>query len=453
MDAPLANSELKQIEAFEIRAPLILPNTEPCSVTLAHEYLFNNYGHPFVGEFNPVDTAECGSEWSDVILTLDAYVDGRQFDRTGAVWIGGLELLRFTTAEPSGSPQTHWSVQKQVVSSSPLLRSIQPVVINLDNIVDQTYTGIFNVSVKLDFYRSDHKLADVPDLIFPVSASTTTSSWFTLPSSQDPFGVGGEISALPSNAIKAEVEVFLSGHSNDEFWYTNVPDDLANQTAGFFGGGSLKELQIRIDEHLVAVDYPFPTIYTGGINPLLWRPLVAIHAFDVPSTKYDVTPCLPLFFDSAKPSAHRLSFNITPSANFFWFITGNLRVWTDGPPIYNYKKYPFVGKVTQLQVASSSPNVQAHNETSFQFNLSTTVPSLSSTLEGWIKRRDGSQVLTRVSRELSFSNNLQIDDESNIVDQNTAIKEEISQLVNPLFTKQGVDSHIHVSFSEVSFHL
>lgn len=40
--------------------------------------------------------------------------------------------------------------------------------------------------------------------------------------------------------------------------------------------------------------YPFPVIYTGGANPLLWRPLASLRAFDVPSAFIDVSPFLPL---------------------------------------------------------------------------------------------------------------------------------------------------------------
>jgi len=40
--------------------------------------------------------------------------------------------------------------------------------------------------------------------------------------------------------------------------------------------------------------YPFPVIYTGGANPLLWRPLASLRAFDVPSAFIDVSPFLPM---------------------------------------------------------------------------------------------------------------------------------------------------------------
>jgi hypothetical protein len=42
------------------------------------------------------------------------------------------------------------------------------------------------------------------------------------------------------------------------------------------------------------VVHPFPVIYTGGANPLLWRPLASLRAFDIPSMYLDLTPFLPM---------------------------------------------------------------------------------------------------------------------------------------------------------------
>ena len=47
-----------------------------------------------------------------------------------------------------------------------------------------------------------------------------------------------------------------------------------------------KELQVRIDGRLVAAGWPVVTIYTGGVNPLLWRPL-----FGYVSVWKSVKPC------------------------------------------------------------------------------------------------------------------------------------------------------------------
>jgi hypothetical protein len=50
---------------------------------------------------------------------------------------------------------------------------------------------------------------------------------------------------------------------------------------------------------------PFPLIFTGGITPFLWRPIVGIGALNAPTYTIDVTPFIPLFVDG---QAHNISF-------------------------------------------------------------------------------------------------------------------------------------------------
>jgi len=40
-----------------------------------------------------------------------------------------------------------------------------------------------------------------------------------------------------------------------------------------------------------------PLLFTGGVDPGLWRPIVGIEAFDLPSFDVVVTPWFPLLCD------------------------------------------------------------------------------------------------------------------------------------------------------------
>ncbi|CAE7202752.1 unnamed protein product, partial [Symbiodinium necroappetens] len=51
--------------------------------------------------------------WSQVVLMFDGHVRGVQFDRFGAVWFRGVELLRTTTPEPSPSG-IEWHVERDI---------------------------------------------------------------------------------------------------------------------------------------------------------------------------------------------------------------------------------------------------------------------------------------------------------------------------------------------------
>jgi uroporphyrinogen decarboxylase len=116
-----------------------------------------------------------------------------------------------------------------------------------------------------------------------------------------------------------------------------------------YGGGPFKEIQLYLNNVLIAVDYPFPTIYTGGINPLLWRPVVAIGAYSVPSIQFDITPVLPLLMTTP---VSELKVNVTFSANPFWLTTPNLLVWVDHE---KDPADPFEGKIERLDVNGATP--------------------------------------------------------------------------------------------------
>ncbi|PLW24660.1 hypothetical protein PCASD_07595 [Puccinia coronata f. sp. avenae] len=101
----------------------------------------------------------------------------------------------------------------------------------------------------------------------------------------------------------AYLELFASGSGQEEFWYTNVPDEykpkLDPQNRGdVTGKGPFREVQVWIDNLLAGVAYPLPVIYTGGILLSWWRPIAAIGAFDSPTYVIDISPFIPLLSDS-----------------------------------------------------------------------------------------------------------------------------------------------------------
>ena len=85
--------------------------------------------------------------------------------------------------------------------------------------------------------------------------------------------------SVPGNDFtRAELRVFASGHGCEEFWYGNVPDPAPK---GQCGGGAFRAIEILIDGQVAGLSFPFPVLYTGGENPLLWHPLTGIMSFDV----------------------------------------------------------------------------------------------------------------------------------------------------------------------------
>ncbi|MGW3463690.1 peptide-N4-asparagine amidase, partial [Streptomyces olivaceoviridis] len=127
--------------------PVDRPHTKSCQVTLA-DARFRDFT-PYRGAYTP--PKGCGDRWSKVVLRLDGEVKGRQYDRLGYLHVGGVEILRTSTPEPSPDGIA-WHVEKDVTRYSDTFRTAQDVEMLIGNVVDDTYTGVIDVHVTLTFY-------------------------------------------------------------------------------------------------------------------------------------------------------------------------------------------------------------------------------------------------------------------------------------------------------------
>ncbi|KAG9445915.1 hypothetical protein H6P81_012043 [Aristolochia fimbriata] len=323
---------------FEVTRPIQVPKTKPCSyVILQHDFGFTYGKPPVTAPYTP--PTECPSQnFSKVVMEWTATCKGRQFDRIFGVWLGGVELLRSCTAEPRASGIV-WTVEKDITKYSSLLKTPQTLAVHLANLVDKTYTGIYHVNITFHFYpaeeeEEEHKQSpnsasyfDSPaDLILPISRNLPLNDglWFVVENSTD---TQLKQFQVPRNTYRAVLEVFVSFHSNDEFWYTNPPDEYikANNLSGVPGKGSFREVVVSLDGKTVGAVWPFTVIYTGGVNPLLWRPISGIGSFDLPVYDMEITPFLGNVLDG-KP--HEFGFGVTNGLNV-WFIDANLHLWLD----------------------------------------------------------------------------------------------------------------------------
>jgi len=175
------------------------------------------------------------------------------------------------------------------------------------------YTGVIYINTTISFYGYEH-LEEPPSPSSPQRLRTNLAvvtdkrsdflkTGLPLPSSPPltvPFGnaplggiwgpmtVSGErsihynVSWPQTNIARGYIDVYASAHQCEEFWYTNLPDDHAEEW-DFCGGGAYREIQAHIGDLLAGAVYPFTVLYTGGVNPLLWRPLTGIMSFDIPA--------------------------------------------------------------------------------------------------------------------------------------------------------------------------
>ncbi|TYJ48359.1 hypothetical protein E1A91_A01G056300v1 [Gossypium mustelinum] len=414
---PLTNATILPTLFFEVTKPINVPTTTPCTLSvLQHDFGFT-YGKPPVLA-NYSFPSDCPyQEFSKIVLEWNATCKGRQFDRIFGVWLSGVELLRSCTAEPRATGII-WSVKKDITRYSSLLLSnkTQTFAVYMGNLVDKTYTGVYHVNVTLYFYPAVEKMnlyeekarnlgsgfGSKADLIIPFSLDLPLNDglWYEIENSTD---VKVKEFEIPQNVYRAVLEVYVSFHENDEFWYGNLPNEYiaANNLTGFAGNGPFREVVVSLDDEVVGAIWPFTVVYTGGINPLLWRPISGIGSFDLPTYDIEISPFLGSLLDGKK---HKLSFGVTNALNV-WYIDANLHLWLDS----NSAKTE--GKLLQHKVAplavSSVLDFKGLNGTF----VTKTSRFVSST--GWVKSTYGT-VTTESIQDLRYSNSMLMGKDGNL---------------------------------------
>mmetsp|Transcript_32337 Transcript_32337/g.77337 ORF Transcript_32337/g.77337 Transcript_32337/m.77337 type:complete len:614 (+) Transcript_32337:16-1857(+) len=329
---------------------------EPCAVLMPIVGAnLTGYGQVVRGRLDP---PAC-REWAQVVVHFDAAVKGVQFDRFGAVWFRGVELLRTTTPEPSPSG-IHWHVQRDVTEFQQLFLESGEMMLMIPNIVDATYTGAIMVNVSVAFYPGEG-----PDVtVVPLqNASGRTNPLDAI--SYD--GASSQVNLVKLGTVsptRIRLDLFASGHGCEEFWYTNVPGTDA--PPGVCAGGSYREILVYVDGMLAGACFPFPVIYSGGINPLLWRPLAGIVSFDLPPYEFDLTPFAGLLTDGATHNITVQVWGNNPTGN--WFLDPVLLVEHGdggivGGKVYGATKAPHVTEVVMnLSNGSTVQRMQGQHE-------------------------------------------------------------------------------------------
>ncbi|WP_373559666.1 peptide-N4-asparagine amidase [Streptomyces sp. TLI_55] len=295
-------------------APAIsTPHTKSCSVTIAQAQ-FKDFT-PYTGTYAPPTGCGTAGRWSKVVLRMDGSVKGRQYDRLGYLDIGGVQVFRTSTPEPS-QDGINWSVEKDVTEYEKTLSSAQSVDMLIGNVVNDTYTGVLDVKVTLTFYAPEPgRTPSAPDRVIPLSDgdSVTTGASLTTPRN--------------STRILAEVYATGSGGGCEEFWYSVVTPSASYSCEGG-DDGPYREVRVSIDGKVAGIASPYPNVWTGGWSPYLWSVIPAPHAFDVRPLEFDLTPFAGLLNDGR---AHKVDVSVVgvPSGQTGWSAPTNILVWQD----------------------------------------------------------------------------------------------------------------------------
>ncbi|KAI0425408.1 peptide N-acetyl-beta-D-glucosaminyl asparaginase amidase A-domain-containing protein [Xylaria sp. FL1042] len=313
-------------------------DASPCSVVLMEHTFENSYGAPYITAYVP---PPC--EFDHVVINFTTVVKGRQYDRTGVMYLGDNEVWRTSTAEPTNYG-IRWEWLKDMTPFVSLWKQPQILVFDLENIVDSTYTGLLNTTLTATFFNATAKGNQGPaDLIIPISQRIGTSggkpSQFVYPGQP----AVNTVTDFPRNANRAVFTVDVKGQGNEEFWWSNVPQSAASAFAATYGAypgySPFREVQVVIDGHLAGVTWPYPVIYTGGVVPQLNRPVVGVQAFDILEHEIDVSPFLPLLCDGKTHTFEikilgllddgKSSARLSNTTDDEWYVTGKIFVWLD----------------------------------------------------------------------------------------------------------------------------
>lgn len=315
----------------------IIPSTAPsCQSTLVEYSFASSYGQPYVGSYTPPSCQFNRISWNLTVVSA-----GKQFDRLGTVSFGDVELFRTSTAEPTKTGIT-WTYIKDMTSFLSLFKTSQTIIFDLGNVINDIYTAPFNVTLTAAFFTAPDSVVPA-DLVIPVSnrqGSASQPSYFRFPNET----AANDIT-LPQNVKKAVFTIAATGQALEEFWWGNVlqsqVDTFGSDNSSLPGYSPFREIQLYIDGLLAGVAWPWPVIFTGGVVPGLWRPIVGIDAFDLREDEIDITPWLGLLCDGKSHNfAIRVS-GLNDSSNGAatlsnttlddWYLAGKIFLWLDNP--------------------------------------------------------------------------------------------------------------------------
>ncbi|SCU96287.1 LAFA_0G05512g1_1 [Lachancea sp. 'fantastica'] len=351
-------------ESFEITVEQLPEEPPVFSQRLLQHSFADSWGKPVTKSFTPF--AE--SDYDSIVLELTTNVSGRQYDRLLHVFIGDVNVWRSSTVRPWGNKAILSHSIKDISPYKSLFKDGQlNVTVQLDNLVTNKLTGIFNVTLDVYYYsKKDQgatkntetlrgKLLDLftapANIVTPLVSkfSRTPLFYYPLASKENPRWSRG----LPeieqnTNISRAMVEIFASGNAAEEEWYTNVLDKYITKfrQSGheLLGHGPFRAINVFLTnsetEILVDTVIPTPVIFPGFFPPL-WQPCVGMNAFNIKSFKIDLTPFLSLFENGTWEmqlevvSSLGSSFKSTVGEN--WIFSGNIHVWNESKHISGSK--------------------------------------------------------------------------------------------------------------------
>ncbi len=400
MKAPVASNSIIVSDAA---AP---PAGTPCTVTLFSNFQFVNFNAQYF-----TYTPSCPGPWSKVVFNGNfAITPGIQYDRTAEISLGYVNIYFGTTREDDPTFGPTWNVSRDLTDYTPLFTASQPGEVDLGNLVNSQYTGVISGTATLSFYpvAAGGTAPVVADAVYPypdapggaVALDTTTS-------------VLSQTYTFPTNIESAYLDVFAQSQSNDEFWWSCAPNDVAGELEDC-GNTAFRETEITIDGTPAGVAPIYPWIYTGGIDPNLWLPIPGVQTLNFLPYRVDLTP-FAATLSNGQPHTVGLS---VYNADDYFAVTATLLVYED------HGSTTVTGATTTNTLGSGPNPVVTENINVDSNGVPVGTIKVTSdrqfTISGYVNTSHG-KVTTTLSQTVDFSNFQKYTEISNLYEQTTNV--------------------------------
>ena len=366
------------------------PRTAPCVVPLFVNYVFDNFN---AQTFSYAPPANCPGPWAKIVFEANFNVTaGVQFDRTAAIYLGHANIYYGTTAEPGENFGPSWHIERDLTDYSSLFTSTQTGEVDLGNLVNSTYTGIIYGSATVLLYPLAERqhAPDTADAIFPMPDADGGAATLNTTTDQ----LTGTFT-FPTNVERAYLDVLTQSQSNDEFWYTCVPNDVAGELESC-GNTAFREAEISIDGTPAGVAPVYPWVFTGGVDPWLWFPLPGVQTLNFVPYRVDLTPFAGVLSNGQQHTVAVSVFN----ADSYFLATASLLVYLD------HGSTQVTGAVTTNTIgAGPNPNVVENLTTNPDGSIDGSVSVTSARafeVAGFVNTSHG-KVFTQVFQDVNFS--------------------------------------------------
>jgi len=299
-------------EAYQPLPPSVKPIVIPVFVNAVFPYELNN-AYATVPQSNTV----CIPQGTYSLIVLNVTITetgGPQYDRAFYIFANGVPVFWGSTQEILNS--TAWSdltiFENMLSGSCVTFKALLPNWI----VPSIGVTGYYIVNVTLYLYPGPEP-SGLPNYFIPIAPNSYGVSLIGLNPFHDQVTF---VTNIPSGTYRAVLLMYMEGGELDEFWYANEP--------------ATRELLVYYNNYLTAVFNPFETIYTGGIDPFMWKPMPSINTLSFHNPYMaDITPLLATGINNVNITLTMTNlyeaYELTGSPYFTWTVSGVLMLWVN----------------------------------------------------------------------------------------------------------------------------